>query len=337
MIKSLITFLLNLFKSRAQLQLENLFLKKQLEILSRSNKRSIIKRSDRIFFSLSKRMLNNWKENLVIVKPETVIKWHKQGFKLFWKIKSKRSGGRERISFETRKLIIQIAEENRSWGIPRIHGELLKLGFNISQSTVFRYLQNLRRRKPSQNWKTFLRNHSKETISMDFFTVPTSNFKLLHVLVMIEHNRRKIIHFNVTEHPTSIWSAQQMRNALYYDNSYKYVIRDRDCKFGKYFGRKISNIGIKEIVTAYRSPWQNGYVERVIGTIRRECLDHFIVFNEAHLREILKEYFYYYNKFRTHLGLDKDTPESRPIEPYGKIARRPVLNGLHNIYFREAI
>ncbi|MDA3861837.1 MAG: hypothetical protein PF445_11505, partial [Melioribacteraceae bacterium] len=246
MIKSLITFLLNLFKSRAQLQLENLFLKKQLEILSRSNKRSIIKRSDRIFFSLSKRMLNNWKENLVIVKPETVIKWHKQGFKLFWKIKSKRSGGRERISFETRKLIIQIAEENRSWGIPRIHGELLKLGFNISQSTVFRYLQNLRRRKPSQNWKTFLRNHSKETISMDFFTVPTSNFKLLHVLVMIEHNRRKIIHFNVTEHPTSIWSAQQMRNALYYDNSYKYVIRDRDCKFGKYFGRKISNIGIKE-------------------------------------------------------------------------------------------
>ena len=172
---------------------------------------------------------------------------------------------------------------------------------------------------------------------MDFFTVPTSNFKLLHVLVMIEHHRRKIIHFNVTEHPTSVWSEQQMRNALYEDNFYKYVIRDRDCKFGKYFGRKISDIGIKEIVTAYRSPWQNGYVERVIGTIRRECLDHFIVLNETHLREILKEYFYYYNKFRTHLGLQKDTPESRPIEPFGKLANRPILNGIHNIYFREAV
>jgi transposase InsO family protein len=245
--------------------------------------------------------------------------------------------GRGRISFETKKLIIQLAEENKSWGIPRIHGEILKLGFNISQSTVFRYLQNLRRNKPSQNWVTFLRNHSKEIISMDFFTVPTINFKLLHVLVMIENHRRRIIHLNVTEHPTSLWTAQQMRNALYNDNFYKYVIRDRDCKFGKYFGRKISDVGIKEIITAYRSPWQNGYVERVIGTIRRECLDHFIVFNETHLREILKEYFYYYNKFRTHLGLDKDTPENRPIEPYGEIKSIPVLNGLHNIYFREAV
>ena len=201
MIKSIITFLLNLFKSKTQLQLENLFLRKQLEIYNRSNKRSVIKRSDRVFFSLSKRVLNNWKENLVIVKPETIIKWHRQGFKLFWKIKSSHKGGRERIDIEARKVIIQIAEENRSWGIPRIHGEIVKLGFTISQSTVFRYLQNLRRRKPSQNWKTFLRNHSKETISMDFFTVPTSNFKLLHVLVMIEHHRRRIIHFNVTEHP----------------------------------------------------------------------------------------------------------------------------------------
>ncbi|MBI9060163.1 MAG: transposase [Labilibaculum sp.] len=284
-----------------------------------------MKRSDRVFFSLAKGLINNWKDNLVIVKPETVIKWHRYGFKLLWKIKSKRSGGRERISFETRRIIIQLAEENKSWGIPRIHGELLKLGFNISQSTVFRYLQNLRRNKPSQNWVTFLRNHSKEIISMDFFTVPTINFKILHVLVMIENHRRKIIHFNVTEHPTSIWSAQQMRNALYNDNSYKYVIRDRDCKFGKYFEEKINDVGINEIVTEYRSPWQNGYVERVIGTIRRECLDHFIVFNETHLREILKEYFYYYNKFRTHLGLDKDTPENRPIEPYGEIKKTTII------------
>lgn len=254
MIKSLLSFILTLFKSRTQLQLENIFLRKQLEILSRSNKRSVIKQSDRIFFSLSKRVLNNWKDNLVIVKPETVIKWHRKGFKLFWKMKSKHKGGRKRIDFEARKLIIQLAKENVYWGIPRIHGELLKLGYNISQSTVFRYRQNLRRNIPSQNWTTFLRNHSKEIISMDFFSVPTINFNLLHVFVMIEHHRRRIIHFNVTEHPTSIWSSQQMRNALYEDISYKYVIRDRDCKFGKYFGKKISDIGIKEIVTAYRSP-----------------------------------------------------------------------------------
>ena len=282
-------------------------------------------------------MLNNWKDNLVIVKPGTVIKWHRQGFKLFWKMKSKQKSGRSRVDIEVRKLIIQLAEKNKLWGIPRIHGELLKLGYNISQSTVFRYLQNLRRDKPSQNWKTFLRNHSKLIISMDFFSVPTINFKLLYVLVVIEHHRRRIIHFNVTEHPTSFWTAQQIRNALFEENPYKFVIRDRDCKFGKYFGKKISYVGIKEIVTSYRSPWQNGYVERVIGSIRRECLDHFIVFNEIHLREILKEYFYYYNKFRTHLGLKKDTPEDRPIEPSGVIASIPVLNGLHNIYFREAI
>ncbi|MCP5061365.1 MAG: transposase [Ignavibacteriae bacterium] len=337
MVKSFLAIILNLFKSRSQLQLENLFLRKQLEIFSRSNKRVSIKRSDRIFFSLTKGLLKNWQNNLVIVKPETVIKWHRKGFKLFWKIKSKHKGGRSRIDVETRKLIIQLAQENRLWGIPRIHGEVLKLGYNISQSTVFRYLQNLRRRKPSQNWKTFLRNHSKDIISMDFFSVPTINLKLLHVIVIIEHHRRKIVHFNVTEHPTSIWTAQQMRNALYEDNPYKYLIRDRDCKFGKYFGRKISDIDIKEIVTAYRSPWQNEFVERVVGTVRRECLDHFIVFNESHLREILKEYFYYYNKFRTHLGLEKDTPESRPIEPLGVITSIPVLNGLHNIYFRKAI
>lgn len=166
MMKSLITFILNLFKSKTQLQLENIFLRKQLEIYSRSNKRSVIKRSDRVFFSLSKGLLNNWKDNLVIVKPETVIKWHRKGFKLFWKKKSRHKGGRGRIDVEPRTLIIQMAEENRSWGIPRIHGEIVKLGYNISQSTVFRYLQNIRRKRTSQNWKTFLRNHLKEIISM---------------------------------------------------------------------------------------------------------------------------------------------------------------------------
>jgi len=176
-------------------------------------------------------------------------------------MKSKQKGGRRKVDIEVRKLIIQLAEENRLWGIPRIHGELLKLGYNISQSTVYRYLQNLRKNQPSQNWKTFLKNHVEEIISMDFFSVPTINFKIFHVLVMIEHYRRRIIHFNVTEHPRSFWSAQQMRKALFEDNPYKYLIRDRDCKFGINFGKKISYIDIREFVTSYRSPWQNGYAE----------------------------------------------------------------------------
>ena len=317
--------------------MENIFLRKQLEILNRSKKRLRVTKRDRIFFSLSNKLLFNWKDNLIILKPETVIKWHRKGFKLIWKMKSKHKGGRGRVDVETRKLIIQFAMDNVYWGIPRIHGEIQKLGYNISQTTVFRYLQKFKRSRPTQNWTTFLSNHSKEIISLDFFSVPTINFKILHVLIIIEHQRRKVIHFNITEHPTSFWTAQQMRNALFDDNSYKYIIRDRDCKFGKYFGKKIADVGIKEIVTSYRSPWQNGYVERVIGSIRRECLDHVILFNETHLNEILKEYFYYYNKFRTHLGLDKDSPISRPIEPIGKIKAKPILNGLHHIYFREAI
>jgi len=171
---------------------------------------------------------------------------------------------------------------------------------------------------------------------MDFFSVPTLNFKLVYVLVVIEHHRRRVIHFNVTKYPTSFWTAQQIRNALYEDNTNKYVIRDRDCKFGKYFGKKISDVGIKEIVTSYRSPWQNGYVERMIGSIRREALDHFIIISEEHLKEILKEYIHYYNRYRTHLGLEKDSPEGRSIEQEGKLSKIPVLNGVHNIYFREA-
>ena len=228
-------------------------------------------------------------------------------------------------------MITQLAQENRTWGVPRIHGELVKLGYNISQSTVYRYLHHTKRDKPSQNWQTFLRNHSKEIISMDFFSVPTLNFKIVYVLVVIEHHRRRVLHINVTKHPTSFWTAQQIRNALYGDNIYKYVIRDRDCKFGKYFSKKISDVGIKEIVTAYRSPWQNGYVERLIGSTRREALDHFIIINEEHLKEILKAYIHYYNRYRTHKGLEKDSPEGRSIEQMGKLSKIPVLNGIHNI------
>jgi len=229
-----------------------------------------------------------------------------------------------------------MAKESPLWGVPHIHGEMLKLGYEISESTVMRYMPNMKDNSTGQTWRTFLKNHSSEIISIDYFCVPTISYKLLHVLIFLSHDRRKIIHFNVTTNPNSEWAVQQLRNALHDSDMPKYLIRDRDSKFGNLFKNSVSNFGIHEIVTAYRSPWQNGYCERVIGSIRREFLDHVIVLNENHLRKLLKEYFHYYNYQRTHLGLGKDSPESRPVQVVGKIERIPVANGLHNYYFRNA-
>ena len=215
------------------------------------------------------------------------------------------------------------------------NGELL--GFMGNYRILDLIFRNLGRRTTGQNWKTFLKNHSKEIISIGFLTVPTINFKLLHVLVVIEHYRRKLIYFNVTKNPTGEWSLQQIRNLLF-DLAIlpKYLIRDRDMKYGKLLGGKKNKFGIDEILTAYRSPWQNGYVERVIGSIKRECLDHFIILNENHLRKILTDYVSYYNKYRTHLGINKDSPEGRLIQAEGTIYKVPAVNGIHHIYFRKA-
>ena len=228
-----------------------------------------------------------------------------------------------------------MAKENLDWGAPRIHGELLKLGFDISESTVQRYLPKKGKRNKGQNRKTFLQNHSKEIISIDFLTVPTVNFKLLHVLVVIEHHRRELIYFNITKNPTSEWTIQQIRNMLFDYKAPEYLIRDRDKKYGNLFSEGINNFGIKQIITAYRSTWQNGYVERVIGSIKRECLDHVIVLNENHLRNILDDYVSYYNKYRPHLGINKDSPEGRQVQSEGTIYKVPAVNGLHHIYFRQ--
>ncbi|MDP2036118.1 MAG: integrase core domain-containing protein [Ignavibacteria bacterium] len=229
-----------------------------------------------------------------------------------------------------------MAENNPLWGVPHIHGEMLKLGFEISESTVQRYVSRKNGKTSGQRWKTFLKNHASEIISIDFLTVPTISYKLLYVLVFLSHERRKIIHINVTAHPTVEWSTQQLRNALQDSETPKFLIRDRDTKFGNIFKQTVASFGIREIVTSYRSPWQNGYVERVIGSIRREFLDHVIVMNERHLRKLLKEYFHYYNYQRTHLGLNKDSPESRPVQVIGRIDKVAVANGLHNYYFRNA-
>jgi transposase InsO family protein len=229
-----------------------------------------------------------------------------------------------------------MASDNPLWGAPRIHGKILKLGLNISESTVLRYLPKKSRRAGGQTWKTFLKNHSSEIISLDFFVVPTMTFKLLRVLVFLSHERRKIIHFNVTEHPTSEWASQQLRNAFYDEGTLKFLIRDRDKKFGNSFIRTLSDLSIRSILAAYRSPWQNGYVERLIGSIRRECLDHLIIMSEGHLRRILQSYVHYYNAQRTHLGINKDAPDPREVQAEGEIDNVAVVNGLHHYYFRKA-
>jgi hypothetical protein len=336
MLKSLFLLFRRSLKTRTQLILENIFLHKQLEIYQRTDPKLKIKRTDRIIFSLIMDMLSNWKERLFIVKPETVIKWHRTAFKFYWRWKSKQKGGRPKVSREVIALIKQMANENSGWGAPRIHGELMKLGINICESTVQRYMPKKGKRITGQNWKTFLQNHSKDIISIDFLTVPTVNFKLLHVLVIIEHHRRKLIYFNVTKNPTAEWSIQQIRNLLFDYDTPKYLIRDRDKKYGTLLDSKKNRFGIDEIVTAYRSPWQNGYVERVIGSIRRECLDLMIILNENHLKTILDDYISYYNKYRTHLGINKNSPEGRPLMAEGKIYKIPAVNGLHHVYLRQA-
>jgi hypothetical protein len=336
MLKYLFLFFRKSIINKTQLILENIFLRKQLKIYQRSNPKVKIKKTDRLFFKLIKELIINWRKQLFVVKPETVIKWHRSAFKFYWRWKSKLKGGRPKVSREVIALIKKMANENSDWGAPRIHGELLKLESNICESTVQRYLPKKGKRNKGQNRKTFLQNHSKENISIDFLTVPTVNFKLFHVLVVIEHHRRELIYFNITKNPTAGWCIQQIRNLLFDYDAAKYLIRDRDTKYGKLLGDRKNKFGIDEIKTAYRCPWQNGYCERVIGSIKRECLDHIIVLNESHLRNILSEYFSYYNKYRTHLGINKDSPEGRPVQAEGKIDKIPIVNGLHHYYYRKA-
>ena len=271
------------------------------------------------------------------MKPETVIGWHRKGFKLYWTWKSRNRGGRPPIDAEIRTLIRRMARENPTWGAPRIHGELLMLGFEVSEATVSRYMPR-RRKPPSQSWRAFLRNHTQDLVSIDFFVVPTATFRILYVFLVLEHERRRIVHFNVTEGPSAQWTGQQLVNAFPYDSAPKYVIRDRDKIYGADFVRRVRAMGIEQVLTAPRSPWQNPYCERVIGTLRRDCLDHVIVLGEQHLRRILRKYLEYYHGSRTHLALDKDAPEPRERESTdgGKVIALPMVGGLHHRYTRRA-
>ena len=238
---------------------------------------------------------------------------------------------------ETRDLIHKMSIANPLWGAPRIHGELLKLGIVVSQATVGRYMP-WRPAVPSPTWRSFLHNHMGDTVAIDMFVVASATFRLLYTVIILGHNRRKVIHFDVTQNPTQVWLAHQMTEAFPWDTAPRYLLRDRDASYGQAFRDRIQVMGIKEVVTAARSPWENAYVERIIGSVRRECLDHVIIFGERHLRGVLSSYFQYYHKTRTHLALDKDCPESRPIHPpsAGKIIAFPQVGGLHHRYERRA-
>jgi putative transposase len=229
-------------------------------------------------------------------------------------------------------------EESREpWGVPKIHGELLKLGIDISESTVSKYLVR-HRGSPSQSWRTFLENHVKEIVSVDFFTVPTIRFQILYVFLVLAHERRRILHFAITQHPTVEWTAQQLREAFPCDTAPRFLLRDRNRIFGQEFVEQVQAMGVEQVLSTPRSPWQRAYVERLIGTIRRECLDHVIAVNESSLRRHLQAFTNYYHRSRTHLDLEKDTPEPRPIQPRssGQIIAIPEVGGLHHRYERHA-
>ena len=298
MLISLTTLLTNLSSishSRAALQLENLALRHQIGVLQRSiRNRPKLTLVDRLLWVWLSRIWSGWRSALAIVRPETVVAWHRKGFRLFWTWKVRHGPpGRPVISREVRDLIRKMCRENPSWGAPRIHGELLKLGIDIGESSVSRYMVR-NRKPPSQTWRTFFENHAQQLVSIDFFTVPTIRFHVLYVFLVLAHDRRRILHFNVTAHPTAEWTGQQLREAFPFDQLRRYLLRDRDRIFGDDFREQVRDMGICEVLSAPRSPWQRAYVERVIGSIRRECLDHVIVFNENSLRRTLNSYFDYY-------------------------------------------
>lgn len=334
---SLLLTLRTSFRARLTLQLEILALRDQLQVLERSRSQRIrLPRADRLLWVWISRVWDGWRDAIMIVKPETVVAWHRRSFRLFWTWKSRRRVGRPGVPPDVRQLIRTMAEANPLWGAPRIHGELLKLGIAVSQATVAKYMPR-HRRPPSQNWRAFLTNHVGQVMAADFFVVPTATCRLLFVLVILAHQRRRVVHVAVTAHPTAAWTAQRFREAFPEDEVPRYLIRDRDAAFVG-IGPTATGMGIHEVLTAPRSPWQNAYAERVIGSIRRECLNHVIVVNEIGLSRILKQYLVYYHQSRTHLSLAKDSPQPRPIEPLplGPIVASPQVGGLHHRYDRRA-
>ena len=329
-----LTLLVSPFKSRSRLEAENAALRHQLIVLQRRLRGRVqLTNGDRLFLVQVYRWFPSVLKAITIIRPETLVRWHRAGFRRYWRWKSRPLGGRPQIDAELRVLIRRMSVDNPLWGAPRIHGELLKLGFEVAQSSVAKYMVK-RCGPPSQGWCTFLRNHAPDIAAMDLFVVPTIGFDLLYVLIIVRLARRDLVWINVTTNPTAEWIARQITEAFPWAEAPRYLIRDRDQVYGTLVTRRLRAMGIRDKPIAPGSPWQNGFAERLIGSIRRECVDHVIVFGEAHLRQILMKYAAYYNELRTHRSLDKDAPIHRAIQHAGRIMSALVLGGLHHRYCR---
>jgi putative transposase len=332
------TFLRALLCGSAAIALENLALRHQLVVLQRAVARPRLTRWDRIFWVWLSRLWASWRSSLVIVQPATVLAWHRKGFPLYWRWKSRANPvGRPRLDLEIRRLIRRMARENPTWGRRRIQAELALLGYNVAELTVARYM----RRSSSHHaptWRAFLKAHIHDIVAVDFFVVPTITFRLLFVFVVLRHDRRELIHLNVTDHPTAAWTTRQIIEAFPEETAPKYLLRDRDAVYGEAFTRCVATMGIRQVITAPRAPWQNPFVERVIGSIRRECLDHVLVLHERHLRRLLRAYVAYYNGSRPHQALENNSPIPRNVQPpsRGRIRAVPEVGGLHHRYQRVA-
>jgi transposase InsO family protein len=306
----------------------------QVNVLRRqAPRRTHLHNTDRLLFVWLYRWFPSLLGAMAIVRPETIVRWHRAGFRMYWRWRSHNGVGRPKVSAELRKLIGEMSRANPLWGAPHIHGELLKLGFDVAQSTVARYMCR-GPWPPSQGWRTFLKNHVDGIAAIDLFVLPTIAFQTLYCLVILRHERRLLLSFAVTENPTAEWISRQITEAFPWDSAPRYLIRDRDTSYGPVFVQRLRAMGIRDRPIAPRSPWQNAYIERFIGSIRRQCLDHMIVFGEAHLRRILGRYAAYYNESRIHRSLCKDAPFRRAVERFGAITSQPVLGGLHHRYCR---
>src|SRR5260370_6304437 len=338
----LLLTLTDLTRSKSELVAENALLRQQLILLRRQVKRPVCTKTDRMLLVLLARMVRTWKQALFIVQPETLLRWHRQGFKLFWKYKSRAASLRPRISQETVTLIKEMARDNRLWGAERIRGELLKLGLHVSKRTIQKYMRQVRATRPrGQTWATFLHNHAGQIWACDFLPVTDLFFRSLFAFFIIDLHSRSVIHVGVTRSPNYAWTAQQLREATPYGQGPKYLIRDRDSKFGPSFVRVAATSGIKILKTPYHAPRANAISERFMGSVRRERLDHLLILQEKQLQRVLNAYVRYFNLARPHQGIKQQIPEQRarsvPADQAdGRVLAFPVLGGLHHDYRRSA-
>jgi putative transposase len=332
--------LVRLLRARRSLLLENLALRQQLAVLKRRHPKPRIALLDKLFWVAVCRFCSVWKPSLIVVTPATVVRWHRAGFRLYWRLisRTRTQVGRRPTSQEVRGLIFRMVVENPTWGATRIHGELLMLGFDLSERTISRWMKRATRGpEPAKRWLAFLRNHRETIAAMDFFAPPTITFGVLYCFFVIHHDRRRILHFNVTKHPTSSWIIQQLREAFPFESTLRFLIFDRDAKYGLEVSVAIRSLKMGPVRTSCESPWQNGVAERWVESCRHDLLDHVIALNERHLKRLLSEYVRYYHEDRTHLGLGKGTPNCRnPSRSSGRVLSQNRLGGLHHRYDRAA-